>query len=129
MVKELTVGIAGLGAIGLHLAKAIDVGVPGLRLAAVSARDHAKAERNVAGFRSKPAIVPVSDLAGCDVVVEAAPAAIFESVAAAAVEAGRIFIPSSVGALLPRMHLVDRAKQTGARVIVPTGALLGLDAV
>ena len=33
---------------------------------------------------------------------------------------------ASVGALLPRMHLLDRAKQTGARIIVPTGALLGL---
>ena len=129
MAQELTVGIAGLGAIGLHLAKAIDAGVPGLRLTAVSARDHAKAERNLAGFNSRPAIVPVSGLSACDVVVEAAPAAIFEQVATAAIEAGRIFIPSSVGALLPRMHLVERAKQPGARIIVPTGALLGLDAV
>ncbi|MFN7633431.1 MAG: aspartate dehydrogenase, partial [Acetobacteraceae bacterium] len=62
-------------------------------------------------------------------VVEAAPAAVFEEVASAAIEAGRIFIPSSVGALLPRMHLVERAKQTGARIVVPTGALLGRDAV
>ena len=27
------------------------------------------------------------------------------------------------------MHLVKRARQTGARIVVPTGALLGLDAV
>jgi aspartate dehydrogenase len=27
------------------------------------------------------------------------------------------------------MHLVDRARATGARIVVPTGALLGLDAV
>jgi aspartate dehydrogenase len=27
------------------------------------------------------------------------------------------------------MHLVERARETGARIIVPTGALLGLDAV
>ena len=27
------------------------------------------------------------------------------------------------------MHLVERAQETGARIIVPTGALLGLDAV
>lgn len=129
MTKELTVGIAGLGAIGLHLAKAIDAGVPGLALKAVAARDQAKADRNLAGFRNRPAIVPIAELAGCDVVVEAAPAAVFEQVAEAAIEAGRIFIPSSVGALLPRMHLIERAKRTGARIIVPTGALLGLDAV
>jgi aspartate dehydrogenase len=38
-------------------------------------------------------------------------------------------VPSSVGALLPLMHLVERARETGARIVVPTGALLGLDAV
>ena len=38
-------------------------------------------------------------------------------------------MPLSVGALLDRMDLVERAKATGARIIVPTGALLGLDAV
>ncbi|MFN6954695.1 MAG: aspartate dehydrogenase [Acetobacteraceae bacterium] len=129
MVADKTVGIAGLGAIGLHLARALDAGVPGLRLAAVSARDRKKAEANIAGFRHKPLILPLADLAACDIVVEAAPAAVFEEVASAAIEAGRIFIPSSVGALLPRMHLVERAKETGARIIVPTGALLGLDAV
>jgi aspartate dehydrogenase len=62
-------------------------------------------------------------------VVEATPAAVFEEVAVAAINAGRIFVPSSVGALLPRMHLIEKARQTGARIIVPTGALLGLDAV
>ena len=31
--------------------------------------------------------------------------------------------------LLPRMHLVRLARQSGARIIIPTGALLGLDAV
>ena len=33
MAQDLTVGIAGLGAIGLHLARALDRGVPGLKLA------------------------------------------------------------------------------------------------
>jgi aspartate dehydrogenase len=127
---ELTVAIAGLGAIGAHLARALDHGVEGLRLSAVAARDHAKARRTLAGFAHPPEIVPLASLAGmADIVVEAAPAAVFEEVATAAIEQGRIFVPSSVGALLPRMHLVQRARETGARIIVPTGALLGLDAV
>lgn len=129
MAQELTVGIAGLGAIGLHLARALDAGVQGLRLAAVSARDLKKAQANIAGFHAPPLVVSNAELAACDIVVEAAPAAAFEEIATAAIEAGRIFVPSSVGALLPRMHLVDRAKATGARIVVPTGALLGLDAV
>ena len=129
MARTLTVGIAGLGAIGLHLARALDAGVEGLSLMAVAARDHAKAGANLAGFRTPPPIFDLDGLAEADIVVEAAPAAIFEQVATAAISRGRIFVPSSVGALLPRMHLVDLARETGARIVVPTGALLGLDAV
>ena len=130
MPESLTVAIGGLGAIGAHLARALDAGIEGLALAAVAARDPAKAERTLAGFRRPPAIVALRELAErADVVVEAAPAAVFEEIAGAAIERGRIFVPASVGALLPRMHLVERARATGARIVVPTGALLGLDAV
>ena len=125
----LTVAIGGLGAIGLSLAKSLDQGIDGLRLVAVSAKDKEKARANLAGFAHPPEVVELDALAQADIVVEAAPAAVFEAIAVPALTAGRIFIPSSVGALLPRMHLVDLAKQHGARIVVPTGALLGLDAV
>jgi aspartate dehydrogenase len=129
--RAMGVAIAGLGAIGAQLARALDGGgVQGLRLAAVAARDHEKARRTLSGFRSVPEILPLPALAeAAEIVVEAAPAAVFEEVATAAIERGRILVPSSVGALLPRMHLVERARETGARIVVPTGALLGLDAV
>jgi aspartate dehydrogenase len=124
-----TVALAGLGAIGLPLARALDQGIDGLRLVAVATRDQVKARARLAGFREMPALVDFAALAEADIVVEATPAALFDRVAVPAIESGRIFIPASVGALLPRMHLVKRAAQTGARIIVPTGALLGLDAV
>jgi aspartate dehydrogenase len=124
-----TVAVAGLGAIGLKLAQALDRGVEGLRLVSVSARDQTKAEANLRSFRAPPRIVGLDRLAEADIVVEAAPAAVFEQIARSAIEAGRIFVPASVGALLPRMRLVEYARQTGARIVVPTGALLGLDAV
>ena len=124
-----TVAIGGLGAIGLKLARALDAGVDGLQLIAVAARDQVKAEATLRGFRAPPRTVTLEDLAEADIVVEAAPAAVFETIASAAIEAGRIFVPASIGALLPRMHLVRRAQETGARIVVPTGALLGLDAV
>ncbi len=130
MAGPLTVAIGGLGAIGAHLARALDAGVEGLALVAVAARDQGRAQRLVAGFRSVPEVVPLAALAEhADIVVEAAPAAVFEEIALAAIGRGRIFVPASVGALLPRMHLVDEARRTGARIVVPTGALLGLDAV
>jgi aspartate dehydrogenase len=126
----LSVAIGGLGAIGLKLAQALDAGVEGLRLVAVSARDRAKAAANLAGFQAPPAIVGLGALAErADIVVEATPAAVFEEIVGPAVARGRIAVVSSVGALLPRMHLVDQARASGGRIIVPTGALLGLDAV
>lgn len=126
---DMTVAIGGLGAIGLPLARALDEGVSGLRLALVSARDEVKAARHIQSFRFPPRIVKPDGLAEADIVVEAAPASVFERIALPAIGAGRILIVASAGALLPRMHLVKQAERTGARILVPTGALLGLDAV
>lgn len=124
-----TVAIAGLGAIGLPLARALDAGVDGLRLVAVACRDPVKAKARLVGFKAPPRMVEIPELAEADIVVEAAPSSIFDRIALPALEAGRIFVPCSAGALLPRMHLARLARNTGARIVVPTGALLGLDAV
>ncbi|UFN49742.1 aspartate dehydrogenase [Roseomonas sp. OT10] len=125
-----TVAIAGLGAIGLPLARSLDAGVEGLRLTAVAARNPERATAKLAGFRDPPRVVPLEALAEqAEIVVEAAPASVFEALARSAIARGRIFVPASVGALLPRMHLVEEARRSGARIVVPTGALLGLDAV
>src|SRR5215218_2871186 len=42
---------------------------------------------------------------------------------------GKRVMVLSAGALLPRPDLIDLARQAGGQIIVPTGALLGLDAV
>lgn len=126
---DMTVAIGGLGPVGFAVARALDAGVDGLRLLAVSARDTARAEARVHGFKRPPLVLPSAELAGADIVVEALPAAAFDQIAVPAIAAGRIFVPCTVSALLPRTHLVKQALQTGARIIVPTGALAGLDAV
>jgi len=128
---KLNLGIAGLGAIGLAVARAVDAGaVPGIRLVAVAARDQAKAQKAVAGFAWAPRFAGLNELAdAADIVIECLPAQHFAAVAGPAIERGRIFMPLSVGALIDHMWLVERARETGARIIVPTGALLGLDAV
>jgi aspartate dehydrogenase len=125
----MTVAIGGMGAIGHEVARALDAGIDGLRLIAVAARDRSRLEEKVAAFRMKPACVALGDLAAADIVVEALPAAVFDQIAAPAVTRGRIFVPCSAGALLSRMSLVEQARRSGGRIIVPTGALLGLDAV
>ncbi len=130
MTAPLTVAIGGLGAIGLPVARALDAGIHGLELVAVSARDRDKSARNMADFVKSVPVLGLAELAGAaDIVVECAPAAVFAEIAEAAIEAGCTLVTVSCGALLDRMDLVERARATGARIVIPTGALLGLDAV
>jgi aspartate dehydrogenase len=122
--------LAGLGAVGLEVARRIEVGIPGLVLTAVSVRDAEKARRNLPPIGDSIPVLAVEALAqSCDVVVECLPPALFCTVASATIERGRLFMPLSVGQLLENWNLVARAKQTGARILVPTGGLIGLDAV
>src|SRR5882724_5063841 len=94
--SPLTVGIGGLGAIGLAVAKRLDQGIPGLVLTAVSARDQARAAERVAGFKSKPAVVTLAELAErCAVVVECCPSKEFATVMEPAIARGRIVMPLS----------------------------------
>jgi len=128
--ENLKVGLAGLGAVGLGVARRLEAGIPGLVLAAVAVRDEAKAKRNLPEAGKSIAILPAEALAqACDIVVECLPPQIFRNIAISAIDAGKIFMPLSVGQLLDNWDVVERAKQTGARILVPTGALLGLDAV
>ena len=128
--QTFTVGIAGLGAVGLEVARRLETGIPGLALAAVAVRDRDKARRNLADAGDRIAILPAEALPqACDIVIECLPPSLFRAIAVSAIDAGRIFMPLSVGQLLENWDLVARAKAAGARILVPTGALLGLDAV
>ena len=128
--KRLRVGIGGLGAIGGTLVQHLDDGIEGLSLVAIAVRDRDKVRPNLERLKVQPKIVGLGDLAEvADVVVECAPAGVFDEVAIPAVEAGRILVPASVGALLERPNLINQARDLGAKIVVPTGALLGLDAI
>jgi aspartate dehydrogenase len=129
-MSETTVAIAGLGAIGRVLARKLTDGVPGLRLACVAAGDEAKARAWLADQRIDCPVVPLADFPKyADLAVECAPAALIENICRPMLEAGKQVMVLSCGALLPRPELIDLAKAHGGRIVVPTGALLGLDAV
>jgi aspartate dehydrogenase len=131
MQRQLRVGIAGFGTIGKVVAQHLDRGIDGVALAAVSARDLGRAKQAMAGFARPVRVVPLSALAEADldIVVECAPASLLRDIAEPALSAGRTLITLSCGALLDNFDLVDLAKRHGGRILVPTGALLGLDAV
>jgi aspartate dehydrogenase len=126
----LRVAIAGFGAIGKMLAERLDRGIDGLALAAVSARDVARAESAMAGFARPVPVLPLARLGEeAEIVVECAPAVLLRELAEPALARGRLLMVLSCGALLDNFDLVELARRQGGRILVPSGALLGLDAV
>jgi aspartate dehydrogenase len=125
-----TVAIVGLGAIGRAVARKLDEGIPGVRLTAVAARDEAKARTFLTSLTHPVPVVPLEQLAGhADIVIECAPAALLVQIATPVLSAGKKLVVLSVGALLAAPELEAIARRHGGQILVPTGALIGLDAV
>lgn len=126
----LRIAVAGLGAVGRVVARRLDAGMPGARLAAVAVRDRAKAASFLAELATPVEVLALAELPqAADVIVEALPAAALDRLAEPALRAGRTLVLISVGVLLERPQWVELARRHGGRIVVPTGALLGLDAV
>ena len=129
-MADIRVAIAGLGTIGRALAKSLAAGVPGLTLACAAAGDRAKAQ---AWLDAQGIACPLVELSyfpkHADIAIECAPASALERICTPMLEAGKQVMVLSAGALLPRPELIEIARKHGGRIIVPTGALLGLDAV
>jgi aspartate dehydrogenase len=124
------VAVAGLGAIGIKIVEALDRGIDGLVLAAVSVQNPAKHQQFLAGLKQPPAILPIEGLSDvADIVIECAPSKLVRSIVAPFVSSGKTAIVLSAGALLENEDLIGLAKQNGGQIVVPTGALIGLDAV
>ena len=129
-MHETRVAIAGLGAIGRTLALRLAAGVPGVELACAAARDRTKAEAWLSETQIVCPLVEFDDFPRyADLAVECIGADALEKICTPMLKAGRRVMVLSAGALLPRPHLIDLARAHGGAIIVPTGALLGLDAV
>jgi aspartate dehydrogenase len=124
------VGIVGLGPVGRSVAQALDKGIEGYSLSAVSARRPERAERFSRTLATPVPVVDADQIEPCsDIVIECAPASIFTTIAEPTIDAGKHLIVLSSGALLEHWALVERARRTGATISVPSGAIAGLDAV
>jgi aspartate dehydrogenase len=131
-MTAVKVGIAGLGSVGARVAEELVSGLDGYVLSAVSVRDREKAQRFLATLGAGPEVevVDLPDLAAaCDILVECIPAEAYDSAVRPAVSAGKSVVTLSCGALLNNWDLVELAHERGATILVPSGALLGLDAV
>ena len=124
------IAIAGLGEIGKTVARKLAQGLPGLALAAITTRDRGKAQAWLDREGISCPLVSLDELpAHADLVVGCAPAVILDQICRPMLTAGKQVMVLSASALLPRPALVDLARAHGGQIIVPTGALIGFDAV
>ena len=129
-MNETRIAIAGLGAIGRAVARRLAEGMPGLTLACAAARDVARAKAWLDEAKISCPLVELKEFPlHADLAVECAPAEILEKICTPMLTAGKRVMVLSAGALLPRPDLIELAASGGGQIIVPTGALLGLDAV
>jgi len=127
---DLRIAVVGLGAIGIRVVEALDRGIDGLVLTAVSVQNPEKHRTRLAGLARPPALLPIEALVDvADIVIECAPSQLVRSIVAPFVSAGKTAVVLSSGALLDHDDLIELAKQNGGQIVVPTGALIGLDAV
>jgi aspartate dehydrogenase len=130
MRSRVRVGVVGLGVIGRAVARALDAGIPGLTLSGALARDRERGERFLKSLGAPVPFLDLGDLVeASDLVVEASTQAHLQEVAPAVLDAGRDLVVLSCGGLLGRADWVALAEARGARILVPSGAIAGLDGV
>ena len=128
--ESTRIAIAGLGAIGRAVARRLTDGLPGLSLAAIATGNAGKARDWLKEQKIDCPVVELDEFPKhADLAIECAPASLLERICRPMLEAGKQVMVLSCGALLPRPDLIELAKAHGGRILVPTGALLGLDAV
>jgi aspartate dehydrogenase len=127
----IKVAIAGYGSIGKVLAKRIVESMPEFELAAIGAHDPARTARIVEETlkRQIPVVLSTELSDHADVLLECVPTEAFRSVVEPALKAGKTVITVSGAALLDHMDLADVARAGGGRLILATGAIVGLDAL
>jgi aspartate dehydrogenase len=126
----IRVGIFGLGTIGRQVARAVEAGIPGISLAGGTGRDQAKAELFLASLPSKPAFLSHEKLVeASDLVIEAATQSALQELAPKVLGAGKDLMVLSCGGLLGRSDWVGLAEKNRCRILVPSGAIAGLDGV
>ncbi|MCK6418312.1 MAG: DUF108 domain-containing protein [Alphaproteobacteria bacterium] len=119
---EKSVGIAGMGAIGSAVAKALLVGIPGYRLTAYADKEE------------RPALpLPRLDFdtlcRDCDLIIEALPATAVPDLMQAAHKYDKDVIAISSAALLIFPEIMAQNRSRKGRILVPSGALCGIDGV
>ena len=129
--QKKKIGIAGCGTIGQKVASELDQGkVPGATLAAMTSRNLDTVKTFVDTLSRPVPVLPLKEMVEmADIVVEAAVGSALDDIATTTLKAGKDLMALSGGALLDRQDLFDLARDNGATIYVPSGAIAGLDGV
>jgi aspartate dehydrogenase len=125
-----SIGVVGCGVICRALLRAVENGKLRVRLVGVTSRTEKKAREFLSTFAGPPAYLSLAELiAAADLVVEAAGGKVVPELAEKVFAAGKDLMVISVGALLDHPEIIEKSRQTGCRLYLPSGAIAGLDGI
>ena len=128
MIKSI--GIVGCGALGKALLLAVAEGKLPVQVAGVTSRTERTARAYLEGLPHPPPYLDLDDLiAAADLVVETAGGEIVPELARRTFSAGKHLLLISMGALLEHPEVIEMAREKGCRLILPSGAIAGLDGI
>jgi aspartate dehydrogenase len=123
-------GIVGCGSIGRALLRASGTGALRTPVAGVTSRTAETAGAFLASLREPPPLLVLSELiARSDLIVEAAGGHVVAELAQQTFAAGKALMVISIGALLDHPEVIDQARASGCPLLLPSGAIAGLDGV
>lgn len=126
----LKIGIVGCGTIGTGIARAIEAGRIPAALAGLHNRTRARAEVLARSMSPSPPVLDLAELVGAsDLVAEAATRESLEQIVPACLQNGRDVFVISIGGLLDHPEWFHEADARGCAILVPSGAIAGLDGV
>jgi aspartate dehydrogenase len=124
------IGIVGCGAIGRALLKAVESGKLSVFVAGITSRTEEPAKDFLITLKKPPPYLDRSTLISrSDLIVEAAGGGVVAALAEEIFAAGKDLMVISVGALLDHPEIIEKSRQTGCRLFVPSGAIAGLDGI
>ncbi|MDA0999978.1 MAG: aspartate dehydrogenase [bacterium] len=124
----MKLGIVGLGVIGRAVVRAADEGKIDVEIPVATTLPDPTLPAFLSGLKNPPKMTDLDGVAeGADIVLEAAQSSAVESICRAVLPRGKDVIVNSVGALLERPDLVELARANGAKIRIPSGAMIGLD--
>jgi len=127
----LAVGIAGLGNIGTEVARWLAASAPrSLELALVAGRDPGTIAARLSSLGIAAKATTLDALAGdCDVIVDCLAPEASAGLLETCIDSGKAIVEINVGVLLLQPQWLERARRAGTRLLVPSGAVAGVDAL